>query len=84
MFTTPMTLILMIGCLAAGVVGIALVILSARRDRAGAGEKPAPPTPGEASGAAGAASRNCPRCLQFSPGYAKYCAHCGYAFDAES
>ncbi len=81
MFTTPMTLILMIGCLAAGVVGIALVILSARRDRAGAGEKPAPPAPGEA---AGGASRNCPRCLQFSPGYAKYCAHCGYAFDAES
>lgn len=81
MFTTPMTLILMIGCLAAGVVGIALVILSARRDRARAGEKPAPPAAG---GAASAASRNCPRCLQFSPGYAKYCAHCGYAFDAES
>ncbi|MCC7292327.1 MAG: hypothetical protein IT449_09735 [Phycisphaerales bacterium] len=81
MFTTPMTLILMIGCLAAGVVGIALVILSARRDRADRGGKPAPPTPGEASGTA---SRNCPRCLQFSPGYAKYCAHCGYAFEAES
>lgn len=84
MFGTPMTMIVMLACVVIGIIGVTMVILSAAAGR----DAESHPKPEDGSRGDGARSetgtgpaRCCPRCNQFSPAYARFCAHCGYAYE---
>ncbi|GIK17034.1 MAG: hypothetical protein BroJett003_19980 [Planctomycetota bacterium] len=83
MFGTPMTMIVMLACVVIGIIGVTMVILSAAGRDAGSHPKSEDGSRGDGarSDASSGPARCCPRCNQFSPAYARFCAHCGYAYE---